>query len=198
MTDVLIVRPYCDSDERSWVVCRVLSFLETGFFDDIRRSKERYEHEAIELVAEIDGEIVGLIDVECESEPGTICEDRPDLGGMIWHLAVHPDRQRRGVATRLLREAELLARDRGLARLEAWTRDDPVTRAWYESRGFRHVQSYLNVFIEFDEGVRDLFPVTADGLRPVRVFAHALGDPEQMRKRFRRVHENVLYELPLV
>jgi len=198
VTDVLIVRPYCDSDERSWVVCRVLSFLETGFFDDIRRSKERYEHEAIELVAEIDGEIVGLIDVECESEPGTICEDRPDLGGMIWHLAVHPDRQRRGVATRLLREAELLARDRGLARLEAWTRDDPVTRAWYESRGFRHVQSYLNVFIEFDEGVRDLFPVTADGLRPVRAFAHALGDPEQMRKRFRRVHENVLYELSLV
>jgi GNAT superfamily N-acetyltransferase len=198
MTSGLSVRAYRDSDERGWVICRVLSFVETGFFDDVRQSKEHYEHEAIELVAEIDGEIVGLIDVECENEPGTICEARPDLGGMIWHLAVRPDRQRRGVATSLLREVEPLARDRGLARLEAWTRDDPATRAWYESRGFRQVQSYLNVYIDFDEGVRDLFSVTADGLRPVRVFAHALGDPERMRERFRRVYENVLYELPLV
>lgn len=66
------------------------------------------------------------------------------------------------------------------------------------SREASGTSSYLNVFIDFDEGVRDLFPVTADGLRPVRVFAHALGDPDRMRTRFRRVHENVLYELPLV
>jgi ribosomal protein S18 acetylase RimI-like enzyme len=192
----LTIRPFRQSDERGWVVCRVLSFLDSSFFDDVRQTKEHYRHPAIELVAERAGEIVGLIDVECEELPGTICEDRPGLGGMIWHLAVHPDYQRQGVATELLREAERLARRRGLVRFEAWTRDDPGTQAWYRSRGFELVRSYLHVYVELHEGLRDRFPVTDDGLRPVKLFAHYVGDdPGAMRRRFARVHDDVLYEL---
>jgi ribosomal protein S18 acetylase RimI-like enzyme len=196
MSDQTVIRPYRGEDERGWVVCRVLSFLDTAFFDDVRQSKERYEHPSIELVAEREGEIVGLIDVECEDEPGTLCEDRPGLGGMIWHLAVHPDHQRRGVATALLREAERRARDHGLERLEAWTRDDAAARAWYESKGFELVYGYLHVYVELEDGLRDVFPVTEYGIRPVRMFAHYVGEErEVIRERFARVHENVLYEL---
>lgn len=196
MGDEIVIRPYRDGDERGWVVCRVLSFLDSAFFDDVRRSKERYERRAIELVAERHGEIVGLIDVECDDAPGAVCEQRPGLGGMIWHLAVHPEHQRRGVATALLREAEIRARRHEVVRLEAWTRDDPAARAWYESRGFELVQGYLHVYIELDEGLRDLFPITADGIRPVRAFAHYVGDDrDAIRERFARVHEDVLYEL---
>jgi ribosomal protein S18 acetylase RimI-like enzyme len=192
----ITIRPYRHEDERGWVVCRLLSLLDTAFFDDVRQSKEHYEHDSIELVAELEGEVVGLIDVECETEPGTVCESRPGLGGMIWHLGVHPDHQRRGIASTLLREAEVRARDRGIARFEAWTRDDQAARAWYESSGFELVHGYLHVYVELDEGLRDLFPVTADGIRPVTVFAHYLGeDSGAMRARFRRVHEDVLYEL---
>ena len=191
-----VIRPYRDEDERGWVVCRVLSFLDSAYFDDVRQAKERYERTSIELVAEHEGEIVGLIDVECESEPGTICESRPGLGGMIWHLAVRPDHQRRGIASALLRTAEIRAREQGIARFKAWTRDDQEARAWYESRGFELVEGYLHVYVELDEGLRELFPITEDGLRPVKVFAHYIGDePESVRARFRRTHENVLYEL---
>ncbi len=192
----VVIRPFRDEDERGWVICRVLSFLDSAFFDDVRQTKERYERHAIELVAECAGEIVGLIDVECEELPGTVCEERPGLGGMIWHLAVHPEHQRRGVAAQLLREATTLARTRGLARFEAWTRDDQGTRAWYESMGFELVHSYLHVYVELDEGLRDLFPITADHLRPVKVFAHYVGDDRDgMRRRFARVHDDALYEL---
>jgi ribosomal protein S18 acetylase RimI-like enzyme len=194
VSDELTVRTYEDADERGWLICRVLSFLDSAFYDDVRREKERYDNPAVELVAERDGVIVGLIDVECETEPGTICEDLPGLGGMIWHLAVHPDHQRRGVATALLREAESRARARGVVRLEAWTRDDPPARAWYESAGFDLVQGYLHVYIDLDEGLRDLFPTSSDGIRPVKVFAHYVGDPDALRDRFKRVHEDVLYE----
>jgi GNAT superfamily N-acetyltransferase len=192
----LAIRPYRNSDERGWVVCRVLAFIDSAFFDDVRQAKEHYEYPAIELVAERAGEVVGLIDVECEEVPGTVCENRPGLGGMIWHLAVHPDHQRQGVATELLREAERLARERGVVRFEAWTRDDPGTQAWYESRGFSPVHSYLHVYVELHEGLRDQFPVSEDGLRPVKVFAHYVGDDHAaMRQRFARVHDDVLYEL---
>jgi ribosomal protein S18 acetylase RimI-like enzyme len=189
------IRAYRDDDERGWVVCRALSFLDTAFFDDVRRSKEHYDYPAIELVAERDGVIVGLLDAECDTEPGAVCELRPGLGAMIWHLAVHPDSRRQGVATALLREAERRARERGIERLEAWTRDDAAARTWYEARGFELVHSYLHVYIELEEGLRDLFPATADGIRPVKVFAHYVGeDRDAIYERFGRVHEDALFE----
>jgi ribosomal protein S18 acetylase RimI-like enzyme len=192
----LIVRPYRPADEKGWVACRVLSFLGSAYFDDVRREKELYERPSIELVAEAHGGIVGLIDVECEQAPGTVCSDRPGLGGMIWHLAVHPDHQRRGIATALLREAERLAAERGLVRLEAWTRDDVHVQAWYESHGFAQVDSYLHVYVELSEGLRDVFPIT-DGLRPVKLFAHYTGERRaDVKRRFARVHDCVLYEHP--
>lgn len=193
--DELVIRPYEESDERGWVICRVLSFLDSAFFDDVRQAKEHYQNPAIELVAARGGEIVGLIDVECEEVSGTVCEDRPGLAGMIWHLAVHPDHQRQGVATELLEEAQRLARARGVVRFEAWTRDDLGTRAWYESMGFEPVSSYLHVYVELHEGLREQFPITKEGIRPVKVFAHYIGDdPEAIRQRFARVHDEVLFE----
>ena len=188
------IRPYVAADERGWLQCRLLSFFGSAFYDDVVREKPRYERASIELVADAGGEIVGMIDVECELEPATVCFDRPGLGGMIWHLAVHPEHQRRGIAAALLAEAERLAREHGVCRFEAWTRDDPHVQAWYEANGFERVESYLHVYIERDEGLRDV--VFEDGqLRLVKAFAHYTGDqPELIRQRFRRVHDDVLYE----
>ena len=188
------IRPYDADDEEGWKRCRVLSFLGSAYFDDVRQEKELYANPAIELVADEEGEIVGLVDVECELEPGTVCEDRPGLGGMIWHLAVHPDHQRHGVAAALVDEAERLAARRGVVRFEAWTRDDPHVQRWYESHGFEQVHSYLHVYVELAEGLRDLFPIAED-IRPVKVFAHYTGeDRDAVRRRFARVHDCVLYE----
>ena len=44
-----------------------MSFFDTAFFDAVEREKERYDKDAIELVAEENGTIVGLLDLECES-----------------------------------------------------------------------------------------------------------------------------------
>ena len=184
---MVAIRSYEPRDDVGWVRCRVLSFLVSAFWDAVERSKERYEHPAIELVAEEDGAIVGLLDVECETPA---LADRPGRGGMIWHLAVYPDRQRRGIAAALLEEAERRARECGLERLEAWTRDDAHVQRWYERHGFAQVDGYLHVYLERDDLRR------YDGeLRLVKAFAHYTGDePEQIRRRYARVHDDVLYE----
>lgn len=169
------------------MICRLLAFFDTAFFDAVEREKERYDKGAIELVAEENGTIIGLLDLECESDG---LSARPGAGGVIWHLATHPDHQRQGVAAALLAEGEHQARERGLVRLEAWTRDDAPTQRWYERHGFVQIDSYLHVYLERD----DLRAFDGE-LRLVKAFAHYTGDrPEEIRKRFSRVHDDVLYE----
>lgn len=181
------IRPYDERDERDWLRCRLLAFFDTAFFDAVEREKERYDKPAIELIAEKGGEVVGLLDLECESDG---LANRPGRGGMIWHLATHPDWQRRGIASALLSDAEQRARAYGLVRLEAWTRDDAHVQRWYERHGFVRIDSYLHVYLERD----DLRQFDAE-LRLVKAFAHYTGnDREKIRRRYKRVHDDVLYE----
>ncbi len=194
-----LVHEYRPEDEGQWLRCRVLAFLDTAYFDNVLREKERYGNPAIELVAESEGTVVGLIDLECETAPGTVCSARPGLGAMIWHLAVHPDHRRLGIAGALLTEATKRAAGRGIARLEAWTRDDAWVQKWYEAEGFRPVESYLHVFLDGGRELKGAVRNEIPGLLPVQAFAHYVGeDPEGMRTRFKRVHQCVLYELGII
>ena len=181
------IRPYEERDEDGWLRCRLLAFFDGAFFDAVEREKERYNRPAIELIAEKDGAVIGLLDLECESDG---LSRRPGRGGMIWHLATHPDWQRRGVASSLLSEAERRAHAYGLVRLEAWTRDDAHVQRWYERQGFVQIDSYLHVYLERD----DLQEFDGE-LRLVKAFAHYTGeDRDRIRRRYRRVHDDILYE----
>jgi GNAT superfamily N-acetyltransferase len=195
LTDDIVIRPYEDADERGWLECRVLAFLDSAYYDDVAREKEHYDRPSIELVAELDGRIVGLIDVECEEEPGTVCEERPGLGGMIWHVAVLRDVRRQGIATRLLAAAESTARERSIQRFEAWTRDDPWVQRWYESRGFEQIRSYLHVYVYGKSEMDGVISSELPGLKPYKVFGGYTGDErDEIRARFARVHDCVCYE----
>jgi GNAT superfamily N-acetyltransferase len=194
----MIIRTYQPEDEKGWGRCRVLSFLDTAYFDNVLREKEQYENQAIELVAEVDGMIAGLLDLEYEEEERTVCSRGTGLGGMIWHIAVHPDYQRSGIGSALLEEAARLARKQGLNRMEAWTRDDRWVRDWYESNCFVQKESYLHVYLEGDTELKGAVSAGLKDLYAVQVFAHYTGEDTAMIKNsFKRVHECVCYEKEL-
>jgi ribosomal protein S18 acetylase RimI-like enzyme len=187
------IRSYTEADEQGWLRCRVLGFLDSAFHDDVRQEKEHYEGPAVELVAVADDQIVGLLDLELEPAPGVL-HDTGARGGVIWHVAVHPDYRRRGIASALVERALELAREHGLEIVQAWTRDDDWVHRWYESRGFRRRYSYLHVYMQPEEA-REEVTLRTDALRPVLAFAHYTGDDfDEIRARFRRVHDDVLFE----
>jgi hypothetical protein len=65
--------------------------------------------------------------------------------------------------------------------------------AWYEACGFRRRYSYLHVYVGAGE-----VTLATPGLKPVSAFAHYTGDHrDELRRRFGRVHDDVLFERAL-
>jgi hypothetical protein len=184
----IVIRPYVERDERGWLRCRVLSFLDTAFFDSVEREKERYEKPAIELVAEDGREIIGLLDLECDSDG---LADRPGRGGMIWHLAGTSRSATPGsciVAVGGRRTSG--ARRAGSFGLKHGHVTMRTSSAGTSATGFTQIDSYLHVYLERD----DLRAFDGE-LRLVKAFAHYTGDePAKIRQRYLRVHNDVLYE----
>ena len=195
------IRAFLPADETGWVRCRALAFLDAAYFDDVHPQKKHYDGRAIELVAEPNGQVVGLIDIECEEAPGEICSAPADpacdgWAGLIWHLAVHPDYWRRGIGGALLAEAATQARAWQIRRFEAWTRDDPFVIDWYQAQGFQRVQYYWHLYLASREELAAM-QTQVPGLRPVSVFAHYLGDDGAVIGRFARAHRYSRFDLYL-
>lgn len=192
------IRHYNSNDEIGWVRCRVLSFLDTAYYDNVFKEKEKYENPAIELVAVENGQVVGLLDIECDVNEKKVCTKGEGLGGMIWHVATHPDFRRRGIGTKLLKKAEQMTKEKGLDYLEAWTRDDDWVNQWYVNSGFASVYSYLHVFLDGNNEIENVTRTDDPKFKVIQAFAHYSGDqPDKIKSKFKRVHECRCYEKSL-
>lgn len=193
------IGPYRPLDETGWLRCRVLAFLDSAYFENVRSSKETYENSSIQMVAEVNGLIVGLLDIKNEQDRDNVafdCDEDPrdDLGAAIHHVAIHPDFRRRGIAGQLLETALDELRKNRIGLLEAWTRDERPICRWYESKGFRCLHSYLHAYVDGSREVKGTITSTMSGLYPCHTFAHYIGgESDVVRKCFKRVHDCRLY-----
>jgi len=171
-----IVRDYAPGDETSWLRCRVLAFLDTNYYDDVVTVKPKREA-GLELVAAVDEQIIGLLDASVTGSQST-----------IETIAVHPDYRRLGVGQGLLNEVSDRLQGRGVVQIDAWTRDDEGTLAWYRSQGFEQEMRYLHVYASSPDEASSTFSSEMD-LTPRAGFFHAWIDHEDtLRKRFSRVY----------
>ncbi len=185
------IREYTAADQPAWLRCRVLSFLDTAYFDDVRQTKPRIDAPGFELVAVDEGAgVVGIMDVGVEDTLATIDT-----------VAVHPGHQREGLGRALLAEARSRARLLNAVTLDAWTRDDPDTLRWYRAMGFTESDHYLHVHANYytDPGEPDrAIGSRRPGLRPVMAFLHAdLAEEQRLRREFGRVHVCRRFAMPL-
>ncbi len=136
----MLIRNYIESDEQEWLRCRVLSFLDCSYYNDVLTRREQYENDSICLVAEEAGKIIGLIEVEIEPEAGSLCVAGRESGAVIWHLAVLPEYRRNHVAVSLWEEAKKQLSRKGIRYCEVWTQEDEASNCWYLSQGFHNIQ----------------------------------------------------------
>ncbi|AJT40594.1 GNAT family N-acetyltransferase [Psychromicrobium lacuslunae] len=172
------IRHYSPSDEPSWLRCRVLSFLGSSYFDDVKTAKTSFVNPALELVAvdtQTGSQVLGLLDLEIFTELATIDT-----------IAVHPDYARHGIATALWQRAIELLPD-SVQEIDAWTREDEPANRWYRQQGFEVDTEYLHVYYQGEAAGERIS--TPPGLRLRAGFLHAeLHHEPQLREEFNRVH----------
>lgn len=144
----MVIREYTKKDELEWLRCRVLSFLDCSYYNDVLTQRETYENDAICLVAEEEGKIVGLIDAEIEKEAGSLCVAGNQIGAVIWHLAVLPEYRRNYIAASLWDEVKKQLKFKGIQYCEVWTQEDEAANQWYLSQGFKNIkeQNWLRCY----------------------------------------------------
>ena len=199
----MIIRNYSHDDEPGWVRCRLLSFLDSSYFDDIRKNKEIYEYPSVCLVAQERGQIVGIIDVEYEENEGDVCYYCGGRGAVIWHVGVIPEYRRQNVASKLWDAARTALTGAGITRFEAWTQDDEAANMWYKQQGFELREAYLNAFIRGvpGDGVIDKYLIQDNhgdiyGIRSLN-FEAPIECKAELEKVCYRLHEVRFFELKL-
>lgn len=199
----MIIRDYKEEDETGWVRCRVISFLDCSYYDDIKKEKETYENPSICLVAEENGIIVGIIDAEYERAIGEVCYLKGDLGATIWHLGVLPEYRSEGVATKLFEAMKDRLIKKGIKRIEVWTQDDIAANKWYEKQGFQQKEAYLNAYVRGtckDELIKKYINLDNIGdIYGIRNFNFEapIERKEELLQLCYRLHEVKVYELIL-
>ena len=101
--------------------------------------------ESVVFVATVDGAVVGDASVQR-------CKPTFARHVGVFSIEVHPEHQRRGIGRALLRACLEWAKERGIERLELYTRrDNDRARALYESEGFV-IESARERFIRLPDG----------------------------------------------
>ena len=177
----LIIRPYDTSDEENWLKCRLVSFHNSAYYDDVYIKKPTFDNPSLELVAEIDGKIIGILDLEKDNKDDSICYCKSGLGAMVWTIAVLPDYRRFGIASQLILKAVDWAKTKDIEFIEAWTRDDKWVLDWYESVGFSRFHSYWHIYFKGDN-VKSLFESNDKDISPQSVLAYSNKDPKTLDK----------------
>lgn len=150
----MVIRDYSESDEKEWLYCRVVSFLDCSYYNDVKTRKETYEHPSICLVAEAYNRVVGFIDVEIDSDDLTC--NMGERGAVIWHLGVLPEYRKMNVAKQLWLSVKKRLLQLDIHYCEAWTQQDVPANQFYIRNGFvmDEAQTWLRCYVAGEECMR--------------------------------------------
>ncbi|MFC3927439.1 GNAT family N-acetyltransferase [Streptococcus caprae] len=151
------IRPYRPADDKQWVYTKALSYLFSPFFDDRESSKPALEtdiyEERIELVAEVGGQVIGLLDIDIYNQEysRSYTYAPADKVAYFTNLAVHPDFQGQGIAQALYEQAYAQLVEKGVEKLAIFTRDGNAANHLYQKWGGKLVcQDWLVVGVPKD------------------------------------------------
>lgn len=193
----MLIREYTPADEQSWLRCRATAFLDCSYYNDVKTAKEKFLQPELSLVAEENGAVVGLMDIELDSYD--LALSGGERGAVIWSLAVLPEYRRQGLAKRLWEAAKARLTAEGVRYCEVWTQEDVPANCFYCAMGFRlePAQTWLRCHANAAGVERMLAPTAMDGIFGVDelVFNAPLSQREELAPLCERMDEVRMYSM---
>lgn len=123
------IRPYRDEDAEEWLRVHAIIMTISHAWNYALQERPQYDgYESTRLVAELDGKIVGLTDVQYENEPGEICFLKDSRGGYVLEFGRLPEYSGMNIGVKLMEATAEDALAKGVRRLEYWTQDRKAQR----------------------------------------------------------------------
>jgi len=135
----VVVRPYRPEDEAEWMrVHAIILSLSHAWNYTIQERPDYPKHESTRLVAEVNGRIAGLMDVQYDNQPGEICFLKDSRGGYVLEFGRLPEYGAIGIGEKLTRAARADAISKGIHRLEYWSQERRAQR-YYLRQGMKEI-----------------------------------------------------------
>ncbi|WP_342526770.1 GNAT family N-acetyltransferase [Chryseomicrobium sp. FSL W7-1435] len=133
--------------EEGWLRCRVLAYLHTSMYEDVKTEKPQFPgRPTIELIALEDDMVVGILDMVLDTEEIQTSFLAKGLGAFLSVIAVHPDYQGRGIGQKLYEAALEELEKTPIEFIELYTRGDEPANNFYKKLGFELRLETYDVF----------------------------------------------------
>lgn len=133
--------------EEGWLRCRVLAYLHTSMYEDVKTEKPQFPgRPTIELIALEDDMVVGILDMVLDTEEIQTSFLAKGLGAFLSVIAVHPDYQGRGIGQKLYEAALKEVMKTPIEFIELYTRGDEPANNFYKKLGFELRLETYDVF----------------------------------------------------
>jgi ribosomal protein S18 acetylase RimI-like enzyme len=137
----IAIREYQAADRDEWMRVHAIILTMSHAWNYSIQERPEYERDSVRLVA-LDGDrIVGLMDVEIEDEPGTLCLLKDSIGGYVLEFGRLPEYKGRRIGSMLIETARERLPDKGVTRMEFWTQDRDAER-FYRRIGLREINRH--------------------------------------------------------
>ena len=158
----IVIRDYRDEDEQEWMRVHAVILSISHSWNYSIQQRPVYTHDSIRIVATIDEKIVGLMDVEIESEPGAICLLKDSIGGYVLEFGRLPEYAGMDIGVKLTEGAKDRMLAKGLHRLEFWSQE-PRAQKYYVRHGMKEINRHYRFRMKPTQDIVDYLKVRSIG-----------------------------------
>ena len=160
------IREYRPEDEAQWMRTHAIIMSISHAWNYSIQQRPVYKRPSTCLVAVADGAIIGLTDIEYDTQPGELCFLKDSCGGYVLEFGRLPEFAGQNLGKRLIDATVEDAKRKGFHRLEYWSQDRAAQR-FYRRIGMKEIGRHYRFRARAPQQVADWFLQDRVGLEYV-------------------------------
>jgi nitroreductase/GNAT superfamily N-acetyltransferase len=118
----------------------------------LHHQKPKYSGKHLELVAKLNGRIVGFMFTEIEEKPGEIGLLKKSKCGFVWELGVLEEHRSKGIAKKLIEYTKLWLKENNIYRMEFWSQEKHAQK-YYENLGMEEIERHWQFYTKLNKDI---------------------------------------------